>query len=235
VLIAAGRSHDEVQKLLEFLYRHLMKRREDPPAGFTGYVYSDEVQYKTPPRSPIAQITMKPGAVGPEFENKVPLEFWQQIEQALLLANPGWKKEKKVERDDPKKTLVLTQRFTEAGEERYVDKLSYNQAVNTFADTTKALFEGVPELAAMTFVGLWKDKEVMRAALTRADYDALKLSDLEEQVGQVHGRTFLELSLNKTTDEKAAKANTERIQGLYKKALGPMVKAGKITISQTLK
>src|SRR4051794_38769518 len=69
VLVSAQPKHDEAQKLIEYLYRHLMTRTESRPAGLAGYVYSDEAQFKTPPRSPIASVIQKPGDVAPVFEN----------------------------------------------------------------------------------------------------------------------------------------------------------------------
>ena len=80
-----------------------MTRAEPQPAGVSAYIYSDEAQYKTPPRSPIAGVVQKPGDVGPAFDNKVPLEFWQQIDQALPHADKGWKLEKKIERQDDRR------------------------------------------------------------------------------------------------------------------------------------
>src|SRR4051812_48140109 len=118
ILIAPAK-HDEVQKLLEYLYRHLMTRDEPAPAGVAAYVYTDESQYKTPPRSPVASVVQKPGDVGPTFENKVPLEFWQQIDQALEHSDKGWKLEKKVARDDKTKTVTVTQNYTEPGKDAY--------------------------------------------------------------------------------------------------------------------
>src|SRR3954462_8165216 len=68
LLVADGTKHDEVEGLLKFLYRHLMQRADPAPAGVSAYVYSNESQYKTPPRSPVASMIQKPGDVGPAFE-----------------------------------------------------------------------------------------------------------------------------------------------------------------------
>jgi hypothetical protein len=61
VLVADGAKHDDVEKLLKFLYRHLETRKETPPGTLMASVYSSEAQYKTPPRSPIATVSQKPG------------------------------------------------------------------------------------------------------------------------------------------------------------------------------
>ena len=233
VLVAGPPKHDDADALLKFLYKHLMMRYEDKPAAVAGYVYSDEAQYKTPPRSPIASVVLKSGDVGPTFENKVPLEFWQQIDQALPHSDKGWKLEKKIERDDANKSLTITMPYTEPGEDRWADKLSFNQALVVFTDTTKELFEKVPELRAMTFVGRWKDQDVVKIALDRAQYQAVNLADLEEQIGQLHGRAFLELSTGKGTDASVAKANAQRMAAIYKKMLGQL--KGHAWVSPTLK
>jgi hypothetical protein len=233
LLLAAGSKHDEVEGLLKYLYRHIMTRTETQPAGLAAFVYTDEAQYKTPPRSPIASVVQKSGDIGPTFENKVPLEFWQQIDQALPHSDKGWKLEKKVERDDKSLTLTLTQPFTETGEDRWADKLSYNQALTEFTDETKELFEKVPELRALNFVGTWKDQPVVKISVDRAQYQLLKLADLEETIGQLHGRAFLELSTGHGSDASVSKANAQRLAALYKKMLGQL--KGHAWVSPSLK
>jgi hypothetical protein len=64
VLVADQPKHDDVEQLLKFLYRHLMTRREPTPGSMEADVYSNEAQYKTPPRSPIASVTQKSGELG---------------------------------------------------------------------------------------------------------------------------------------------------------------------------
>jgi hypothetical protein len=232
VLIAPAK-HDEVQKLLEYMYRHMMTRDEPAPAAVAGYVYSDETQYKTPPRSPVASVVQKSGDVGPTFENKVPLEFWQQIDQALEHRDKGWKLEKKVARDDKTKTVTVTQPYTEPGKDAYADQLSFNMAMNVFTDTAQALFEKVPELASMTFVGRWNDEDVVKIDIDRPTYQKLNLADIDEQIGQLHGRAFLELSTGHSSDAKAAKENSQRLAGVYKKMLAGL--KGHATVSPKLK
>jgi hypothetical protein len=244
VLVAGEPKHDAVDTLLKYLYRHLMQRREDAPAGIAAYVYTSDVQYRTPPRSPIASVLKRPEDHGPSFDNRVPLEFWQQVEQALPHTDKGWKLEKKIERDDAQKTLTITQPFTEPGEDRYADKLSFNLAMNVFTDTAQALFEKVPELKALTFIGVFlgpcpkgragcEAQPVVKVMLDRADYQALKLNDVEEQIGQLHGRAFLELASNKGSDATVSKANAQRMASVYRKMLAQL--KGKATISSSLK
>jgi hypothetical protein len=233
VLVAQQPKHDEADALLKWLYRHLMTRAEPQPAGVAAYVYSDEAQYKTPPRSPVASVVQKPGDVGPAFDNKVPLEFWQQIDQALPHTDKGWKLEKKIDRNDENKTLTITVPYTEPGEDRWADKLSFNQSMTIFTDTVKELFEKVPELRAMNFIGRWKDQDVVKIGMDRQQYQAINIGDIEEQIGQLHGRAFLELATNRGTDKSVDKANTQRMAAVYKKMLGQL--KGHAWVSPTLK
>lgn len=232
VLIAPAK-HDEVEALLKYLYKHLMQRDEPAPAGLAAYVYTDESQYKTPPRSPVASVVQKPGDVGPAFEDKVPLEFWQQLDQALEHSDKGWKLEKKLERDDKAHTVAVTVPYTEPGKDQYAEQLSFNMAMNVFTDTAQALFEKVPDLTAMTFVGRWKDEDVVKIDLDRPTYQKLNLADVEEQIGQLHGRAFLELATGHSSDQAATKANAQRLAGVYKKMLAGL--KGHATVSPKLK
>jgi hypothetical protein len=190
----------------------------------------------------VASVIQKSGDVGPTFDNKVPLEFWQQIDQALEHSDKGWKLAKKIERNDADKSLVLTQPYTEPGKDEFAETLSFNMAMNIFTDSAQALFEKVPELRAMTFVGVWTpcDKgktcgpeDVVKISLDRPTYQALKISDIDEQIGQLHGRAFLELATNHSTDAQAAKANAQRLAAVYKKMLGGL--KGHASVSPKLK
>ena len=234
LLVPEGTKHDDVENLLKYLYRYLWTRNDSEPAGVAAYVYNSETAFKTPPRTPIAHVIRKAGDAGPTFENKVPLEFWQEIAEALLPNyDTKWKLARKVERDDAQKTLTLTLPYTEPGKDQWVDNLSFNQAMNTFTDVAQSLFEKVPELKAMTYIGLWKDKEVVRIQLTRADYQALKLNELDDRIGQHHGRIFLELATNHSNDAKAAKDNAALIAKEYRTMLGQL--KGKAKVDPALK
>ena len=116
--------------------------------------------------------------------------------------------------------------------------------MNIFTDVAQQLFEKVPELASMTYVGTWatacKDQspscpveDVVKITLDRETYHSLKLNDVEEQMGQLHGRAYLEMSMGKGTDASISKANSARMAALYKKMLGQM--KGQAWVSPKLK
>ena len=85
----------------------------------------------------------------------------------------------------------------------------------------------------MTFVGRWKDQDVVKIALDRAQYQAINLGDIEEQIGQLHGRAFLELATNHGSEKSVEKGNTQRMAAIYKKMLGQL--KGHAWVSPTLK
>ncbi len=219
VLVDKTPTHDEADGLLKYLYRHL-KTRDPEPGSIGGYVYTSEVQFNTPPRTPLASVVQKPSDVGPVFENKVPLEFWQEIDQALPHTDKGWKLEKKIERHDADRSFTLTYPYVEAGKDQWADSLSFNIAVNEFTDVAKTVFENVPDLKAMTFIGRYKDQDVVKITLDRPTYQALNVSDIEEQVGQLHGTAFLKGSTGHGTDASINKELQQKRAALYKKMLG---------------
>jgi hypothetical protein len=187
----------------------------------------------------------KSGEIGPAFENKIPLEFWQEIKLALdpptTLNSAGptkridlsWQHKLKVERDDANKAATITQPYTEPGVDKWAEKLSFNQAMQEFSDTARSLFDNVPDLRQLTFIGVWNDKEVVRIALSRADYVAVNLHEIDERIGQHHGTAFLKLSTGRGTDQSVAKENAAVIAKEYKALLNQL--KGKATISPTLK
>lgn len=248
VLIADGTRHDDVEKLLKYLYRHLVQRREDEPAALAAYVYSSEAAFRSPPRAPVAQVVKKSGDRGPTFEDKVPLEFSQEVELAVhpLRENEApeayalrrasedkAQRKPRIERDDAARTVTVTVPYTEAGKDGWAETLSFNQAMNTFTDLARSLFDSVADLKQLTYAGVWKDKEVVRIAITRADYSALKLNELEERIGQHHGRVFLELATSRSNDAKAARDQAALVAKEYKAMLAQL--KGKARVDPALK
>lgn len=243
VLIAETVKHDEVQKLLEYLYRHTMTRRDAEPAAMGGFVYTSESAYATPPRTPIAQVVRKSGEMGPSFENRVPLEFWQEVKEALEprgsdgkpteRRDEKWTLKLKVVRDDAQKTLSVTQPYTDQGVDKWAPTLSFNQSMQEFCDTARSLFDAVPDLRQLDFSGVWNDKEVVKISLTRSDYAKVKLGEIDERIGQHHGTAFLKLATGKGTDQSVAKENAAVIAKEYRAMLAQL--KGKATVSPTLK
>ena len=88
--------------------------------------------------------------------------------------------------------------------------------MNAFTDDAQSLFSNVSRLTQLTWIGRWKDKEVVRVVMNRADYEAADLPALAERIGQHHGRAFFELGTNRKSDAQATKDTGARIIKEYK-------------------
>jgi hypothetical protein len=239
VLVPADTKHDPAQRMLEALYRHLMTRRDTEPAALSAYLYTSEAQYTTPPLSPVAAVTKKPGELAPSFENKIPLELWQQVEQALNLNKRFDRKFKdetrKLTYSAEQKTGKVTVKvpFTEGATEEWAQSASFLQVMNNFTDVVTALFENSADTKHVTFIATWKDQEVAHIDVARADYQRLNLREVEEKIGSLHGRAFLELATGRGTDASVSKAHNKRASDEYRKVLKEL--KGQAVISPQLK
>lgn len=225
VLVPAETKHDAAQKELESLYRHLMTRRESEPAGLFGYLYTSEAQYTTPPLSPVASVVKKPGDKGPTFENKIPLELWQQVEQALHLSDRHDRKlaRKLTYAADPKTGKIsITLPMTEGVQGEWAAQVTFLQVMDHFTNTAMAIFDNISDAKELAFVATWKDQEVARINLTRADYQKLQLHDIQDKIGSQFGRTFLELARGKGNEAAIDKAHQKRQADIYRKVLAEL-------------
>lgn len=245
LLVADGTPHEAVEGLLRYLYRYLMQRREDEPAGLAAYVYTTEAAYHTPPRTPVAEVVKRPSDLGPTFTNRLPLSVRQELEQALYPRRAGENDEQfakrradeqkdklrvAIESDEDHKTATVRVPFTESGKDEWAAALSFNQAMNRFTDTTIAAFDGAPDLAGLLFIGEWKGDEVVRIALSRADYTTLDLKALEDRIGQLHGRIFLELATERKSEAQATKENASRVAKEYRAMLAKLKGQAKVAL-----
>lgn len=221
-LVPADTKHDEAQKYLEALYRHLMTRRDSTPNNLAGHIYTNEAQFNTPPLSPVASVTMKPGDKAPTFENKIPLELWQQVEETLKLKDRADRKlnlkRKLTYLAEPEKGQVtLTLPFTEGDKDDWAKDLSFSQVMGFFTEYAMQLFNNIPDLKNLVYIAQWQDKNVASIECNRADFGALHLRDIEERIGQLGGRAFLELTEGKTSDASAEKRMNSRKAAEYRK------------------
>lgn len=216
-LIPAGTTNAKADELLKFLYRYMMTRTEDPPAGASAFLYNAEAQYKTQPRSPMASVVLEPGAPGPTFDNKIVKELRVQVDEALNHSDKGWKLEKKWTTDEQAKSMKLTVPHTEMGEDKWSQTGFFNSVMATFTDTTNELFEKSPDLLSLDYTATWNDEEVLRVHIDRATWTKIDFPAVEESIGQQHGRAFLELGFKTGTDKSVSKGTDQRIAGVYKK------------------
>lgn len=222
VLIPRTTKHDEAQKDLEALYRYLMTRRDATPTQLAGYIYTDELQFKTPPLSPVGTVLQKPSDKAPTFENKISLELWQRVEEELHLKDRGDRKlKRKLEyvAEADKNKVLITLPFTESASDDWAKELSFAQVMAHFTEFALQLFNGIPELQQLTYVARWNDKEVAHIEISKADFARLHIRDVEERIGQQAGRTFVELAEGKSSEASVEKAHQRRRAAEYKKIL----------------
>ncbi len=222
VLVPPETKHEDAEKYLQVLYRHLMTRRDATPTQISGFLYTNEAQFNTPPLSPVGSVVQKPGDKAPNFENKIPKELWQQVEEALKIAERADRKlklkrklEYVAEADKGKVTVNLP--FTEGNNDEWAKDLSFNQVMGFFSQFAMDLFNNIPDLKVFVFAAQWKDQTVANIECSRADFGALHLRDIEERIGQIGGRAYLELTEGKTSDAAAEKRLAARKAAEYRK------------------
>lgn len=237
-LVASDTKHDEADKHLKALYRHLMTRRDATPNTISGFLYTSEAQFNTPPLSPVASVIQKPGDKAPTFEIKIAPELWQQVEEALHFQERGDQKNAKRQRkltysaDPATGKVILTLPFTADDGDDWAKDLSLAQVMNHFTDFALALFSNIPDLKQLAYVGMWKDQQVANIEITKADYARLNLRDVEDRIGRLAGRTMAELAEGKLSDAAAEKAQQRRKSAEYKKVLDQL--KGQAMISKDL-
>lgn len=237
VLVAKGTKHDDADAQLKALYRHLMMRRDVSPTQLGAYLYTDQAQFSTPPESPVGSVVQNPGDKSPTFDNKIPLELWQQVERAIKLSGRADRKLKRkleytAEPDKGLVTIVIP--FTAGQSEDWAEQVDYSQVAAYFSEFSQQLFNNIADLKMFLFRARWKDQEVAFIELSRADYDRINLAQVEQRIGQMAGRTFLELTMGKGGSEATVeKAHNRRRATEYKKAIDQI--KGKVFVSPLLK
>lgn len=238
VLVAPETKHEDADKYLQALYRHLMNRRDSTPNNIAGYLYTNEAQYTTPPPSPVGIVLQKPGDKSPTFENKIVKELWQQVEETLKLSERADRKLKlnrKLEyaADAATGKVTITLPFTEGNTDEWAKDVSFAQVMGFFTQFALDLFNNVPDLKTLVYIAKWKDQSVATIECSSADFKTLKLRDIEERVGQLGGKAWLELTGGQVSEASAEKRLQARRAAEYKKIVAAL--KGKAVIAATLK
>ncbi len=120
------------------------------------------------------------------------------------------------------------------GEGKYVKELTYVRATTEFVSYAMSLFEKIPQLNKLTFIGKHNDLEAVNIWLSRDQYIGLDLRKVEEGLGAFDGQ-FIELLMSKQISEKAF-INKKRKQRhkVYSEALGRLP-AGQVMIIKGLR
>jgi hypothetical protein len=172
------------------------------------------------------------------FENKIPFELWQQVEQAIKLsARADRKLKRKLEYvAEPDKQLVtVIMPFTEGVSGEWAKEVDYSQVIAYFSELSQQLFGNIPDLKVFLYRARWKDQDLAQIELSRADYEKINLAQVEDRIGKQAGRTFLELTMGKGGSEASVeKAHQRRRSAEYKKAIDQITK-GKVILNPQLK
>ena len=234
VAVTAVPEREELDKLLQHLYRQTMTRAGEP-LQVSALVYpSAEVAHKSPDKGWIASVTKKRGDFGPSFDNKVALSFSKQVAAVLSGDTFVGSKKPRTEIDDAQRAVVLTLPFVEPGKDEWRASVNYVAAVTDFLDYADRLYEKVPALEKLTFVGVHREGEVIRIKVgSRKEWDALSARDVHERIGAQQGRAFAELTMGKMSDAAVAKEKAARAKKVYQEAL-KRLPAGAVTASKKL-
>lgn len=111
--------------------------------------------------------------------------------------------------DADKLELEIKVPYVESGTADYVKVLSYNRVTTSFTQYMRTLFEKIPELKKLTFIGEHEGKEIIRVWLTRKQYEQLDPRAVEEAVSAFHGK-FINKLLSKQVTEKKMQAEVEK-------------------------
>lgn len=140
----------------------------------------------------------------------------------------------KVNSGDAEGRLELTIPYVSPGEDHYVKKLGYGDAIQEFNSWTLMMFRKLPALKDFTFVGEHNGKEVVRIRITREQYEQINITKVEEDLGAFSGQFMAGQMQGAISDEAvAAKLAKERreVYGAMLKQLPP----DQVVISKTLK
>jgi hypothetical protein len=238
VLVPSDTKHEDAEKYLQTIYRHLMTRRDNTPNNIAGYLYTNEAQFTTPPLSPVGIVLQKPSDKSPNFDNKIAKELWQQVEEALKInerADRKTKVKRRLEYAADSKTgkVTITIPFTDGATDEWSKELSFAQVMGFFTQFAMDLFNNVPDLKTFVYIAQWKDQTVATIECSNADFQAMRVREVEERVGQLGGKAWLELTGGTASEASAEKRLQARRAAEYRK-LTDFLKT-KAVVSSTLK
>jgi hypothetical protein len=230
---------DELDRLLSSFHRQVRERRGfargDRPQRIVVRFYTTEAAARAGGGDWLAELTASGGA--PEQKTnrqKAPLLKWAK---KVLGKQPEFSGALKPQllADPNAMALELTIPYVaDDGSGKYVEKLGYVKAITEWVSYTRALFERIPELKKFTFVGRHNDAVVMKIWLTRSQYNALNLQQVEEGLGAFQGQ-FIEPIMSKQISEKAVEQKViKQRRKVYRETLGRLPKE-QVELDQSLR
>jgi hypothetical protein len=233
--LAGPTERDSLDALLKDVYRQAMTRLGIEPAVVEIYVYANEKRVSAAPDAFVASCIKRQADKGPNIENKVPLSFPKAVTAALKGDTFVGTLQPKVEIDEAHHHVTLNIPFTEQGQDTWAKELTFNTAMVTFMDYAQRLYQNIPDMDGLSFVGVWKDQPVLRIQLAnKEDYNKLDLYALGERIGGKQGKAFAEAQLTHKSDKQIDKEKKAAEKKEYQTALAKLPKA-QVTVASSLK
>jgi hypothetical protein len=252
---------DAVYPVLHHLYRYVTNRRALAPIEVEIDLYPDPASADAGGDTKmIARIARSTSEEGPRCDNRVAYDLPEQVERAFNL-RPGDNGEGGGEKIDdtcrlapPKQTarfdaqfvhkssykldaasrsVEVTYPYLELGKDEWQKGLTFSSAVMAWTEVAARFFDNVPDLRAVTFVGLLEDAPVVKIALSRQEFDASNRG-LRETIAAHRGITFQSVGLRRMNDQQAAKEEQAFRTKTYKEALAKLSRS-QVSISPKLK
>ncbi|MBK8481466.1 MAG: hypothetical protein IPL40_09870 [Proteobacteria bacterium] len=240
VAVEADLDRDELQRLMDALFRQAASRRGFGAAGRAAAridlrYYGSEAAARGGGDDWIGR-TLREGLVGaPTVVNRQALPLLRLATEALgrqpqytgvlrpeLLADPQ------------ALSVEVTIPFVrDDGSGAAVERVSFELATTTLTATLEALFGKVPQLNQVTFVGRHRGRVVLRVQADRQQYGALGLLEVEEQLGALRGRLIGALGSGRLRESTAQGELALRRRERYREVLRRLP-AGQVFIAPTL-
>lgn len=231
---------DELDRLMRTFYRQAKGRSgfrtDGRPEKIDLRFYPSEAQAKAGGTDWIAKVERTSAKAEPKFENKqkLPLVKWTKKALGRMPQYTGELKPQ-ILADSEERSVQITMPYVKQdGSGAYVDKLTYQNATTTFASSVIAVFEKVPQIQKLTFIGLHKDKPVLKVTLTRPQYAQLNLRQVEESMGAFQGKFMNKLLAKQISDKVVQKKVAKQRHKVYREVFGRLPE-DQVTIAKSLR
>jgi hypothetical protein len=235
-----------------------MTRESFEPIQFKVALYKTESAARAGSKADgVATMSREQGEIAPRCDNQVPYTFPERVTRAFQAVSGRAEEEdlndtchlaekKVVARVDddfkhkPSKSYNEDQKAAEIvhpyltmGKDEYQETLTYNGALQAWLEYLTSFFRKIEDLKSLTFIGVYKDDQVVKITVTREQFEQ-SLSALQEEITAHAAVTFLKLGNAGQSDKAAAKEQSAFHKKTYAAALTLLPK-DQVHISPKLK
>jgi len=222
---------DELDRLLQSIYRQLKVRRGfqkgDQPQKIDVRCYDSKAKAEAGGEDWLVRLERTSSISEPTYTNKqkLPLLKWAKLVLKPAMPQFSGAHKPQILADPTEMTLEVTYPFvSDDGSGKYVEKLSHERATTAFSSTTISMFEKIPQLKKLTFIGKHEDKVVMKIWLSREQFTALDLKQVEELLGAFQGQFIEPMMSKQMTSEQVHKKVLKQRRKVYREALARLPK-----------